>query len=124
MSGAGPQETCNPSKGWAKAPLTLIIGLVVLVAAFFLVYAPVLLRCRNTPGRCGWQRTGAEHRLNEGKPRPLPGSLSMRSSRTGPHVEGAVSRSEHGLAARKGSISRSSAAGRCSGTMWPQSSRA
>ncbi|MFE4683352.1 DUF6480 family protein [Streptomyces sp. NPDC056721] len=48
-----PQETCNPSKGWAKAPLALIIGLVVLVAAFFLVYAPVLLRCRNTPGTCG-----------------------------------------------------------------------
>ncbi|MGW6400373.1 DUF6480 family protein [Streptomyces sp. NPDC055134] len=43
MSGAGPQETYNPSKGWAKAPLTLIIALVVLVAAFFLAYALVLL---------------------------------------------------------------------------------
>ncbi|WP_405655618.1 DUF6480 family protein [Streptomyces sp. NBC_01386] len=43
MSVAGPQETYNPSKGWAKAPLTLIIGFVVLVAAFFLVYALVLL---------------------------------------------------------------------------------
>lgn len=43
MSGAGPDETHNPSKGWSKGPLALIIGLVVLVAAFFLVYALVLL---------------------------------------------------------------------------------
>ncbi|MER7728651.1 DUF6480 family protein [Streptomyces sp. NPDC096323] len=43
MSGAGPQETHNPPKGWAKAPLTLILVLTVLVAAFFLVYALVLL---------------------------------------------------------------------------------
>jgi hypothetical protein len=43
MSGAGPQETHNPTKGWAKGPLTVIIALVVLVAAFFLVYALVLL---------------------------------------------------------------------------------
>ncbi|MGW0908823.1 DUF6480 family protein [Streptomyces sp. NPDC002853] len=43
MSGAGPEETHNPSKGWSKGPLALIIGLVVLVAAFFLVYALVLL---------------------------------------------------------------------------------
>ncbi|MGW6144778.1 DUF6480 family protein [Streptomyces sp. NPDC055144] len=43
MSGTGPQETYNPPRGWAKAPLTLIIGLAVLVAAFFLVYALVLL---------------------------------------------------------------------------------
>jgi len=43
MSGAGPQETYNPTKGWAKGPLTLIICIVVLMAAFFLVYAVVLL---------------------------------------------------------------------------------
>ncbi|MEU2565124.1 DUF6480 family protein [Streptomyces longispororuber] len=43
MPGAGPREVHNPTKGWAKAPLTLIIGMVVLVAAFFLVYALVLL---------------------------------------------------------------------------------
>lgn len=43
MSGAGPEETHNPPKGWAKGPMAAIIGLVVLVAAFFLVYALVLL---------------------------------------------------------------------------------
>ncbi|WP_326709499.1 MULTISPECIES: DUF6480 family protein [unclassified Streptomyces] len=41
--GGGPQETYHPSRGWAQAPLALIIGFVVLVAAFFLVYALVLL---------------------------------------------------------------------------------
>jgi hypothetical protein len=40
---AGPREVHNPPKGWAKAPLALILGLVVLVAAFFLVYALVLI---------------------------------------------------------------------------------
>ncbi|MGI5423312.1 DUF6480 family protein [Streptomyces sp. CA-179760] len=40
---ASPQETHNPPKGWAKAPLTLIILLVVLIAAFFLAYAIVLM---------------------------------------------------------------------------------
>ncbi|MET7454684.1 DUF6480 family protein [Streptomyces sp. NPDC005574] len=43
MPGAGPRETHNPTKGWAKAPLTLILGLAVLIAAFFLAYALVLL---------------------------------------------------------------------------------
>ncbi|MBB6438502.1 hypothetical protein HNQ79_005014 [Streptomyces candidus] len=43
MPGAGPQETHNPPKGWAKAPLALIIGLAVVVAGFFLAYAIVLL---------------------------------------------------------------------------------
>ncbi|MFF7976385.1 DUF6480 family protein [Streptomyces sp. NPDC007905] len=41
MPEAGPRP--NPPKGWAKAPLTLILVLVVLVAAFFLVYALVLI---------------------------------------------------------------------------------
>jgi hypothetical protein len=43
MPEAGPQETHNPPKGWAKAPLTLIIVLVALIAAFFLAYALVLM---------------------------------------------------------------------------------
>ncbi|MGP4092163.1 DUF6480 family protein [Streptomyces sp. KR55] len=43
MPGAGPRETHNPTKGWAKGPLTLIIVLVVLVAAFFLAYGLVLM---------------------------------------------------------------------------------
>lgn len=43
MPEAGPQETHNPPKGWAKGPLTLIIVLTVLVAAFFLAYALVLM---------------------------------------------------------------------------------
>lgn len=43
MSGAGPRETHNPTKGWAKAPLVVILGLAVLCAAFFLAYALVLL---------------------------------------------------------------------------------
>ncbi|MFF7952696.1 DUF6480 family protein [Streptomyces griseorubiginosus] len=42
MPGAGPLETHNPTKGWAKGPLALILILVVLVAAFFLVYAITL----------------------------------------------------------------------------------
>jgi hypothetical protein len=40
---AGPRETHNPAKGWGKGPLTLIIALVVLVAAFFLAYAITLM---------------------------------------------------------------------------------
>ncbi|MGX1567295.1 DUF6480 family protein [Streptomyces sp. NPDC055506] len=40
---AGPRETHNPPKGWARTPLTLIIVLVVLIAAFFLAYAIVLM---------------------------------------------------------------------------------
>ncbi|GGY34481.1 hypothetical protein GCM10010384_47170 [Streptomyces djakartensis] len=43
MPEALPRETHNPPKGWAKAPLTLIIVLAVLIAAFFLAYALVLI---------------------------------------------------------------------------------
>ncbi|MFJ2260332.1 DUF6480 family protein [Streptomyces sp. NPDC087844] len=43
MPGAGPRETHNPPKDWAKGPLTVIIALAVLIAAFFLVYALVLV---------------------------------------------------------------------------------
>ncbi|MFF9088346.1 DUF6480 family protein [Streptomyces sp. NPDC014991] len=43
MPEAGPRQPDARSRGWAKTPLTLILVLVVLVAAFFLVYALVLL---------------------------------------------------------------------------------
>ncbi|MBV7699758.1 DUF6480 family protein [Streptomyces sp. TRM70350] len=43
MPGALPRETHNPPKGWAKAPLTLIIVVAVLVAAFFLAYGVMLM---------------------------------------------------------------------------------
>jgi len=39
-SEAGPRHA--PPKGWAKGPLIVILTLVVLVAAFFLVYALLL----------------------------------------------------------------------------------
>ncbi|MGC9381369.1 DUF6480 family protein [Streptomyces sp. MH13] len=43
MSEAGPWEGNNPPKGWAKAPLAVILFLVALVAAGFLGYALVLM---------------------------------------------------------------------------------
>ncbi|MGW2490970.1 DUF6480 family protein [Streptomyces sp. NPDC001606] len=43
MPQAGPREPDATSRGWAKAPLTVILVLVVLIAAFFLVYALVLI---------------------------------------------------------------------------------
>lgn len=43
MPEAGPRQPQAQSRGWAKGPLTLILLLVVLVAAFFLVYALVLI---------------------------------------------------------------------------------
>ncbi|MGK5628736.1 DUF6480 family protein [Streptomyces sp. URMC 123] len=42
-SGAGPRETYNPTKGWAKGPLFLILLVVALCAAFFLAYAVTLM---------------------------------------------------------------------------------
>ncbi|AZM56445.1 hypothetical protein DMA15_30915 [Streptomyces sp. WAC 01529] len=41
MSETGPAH--DPPKGWSKGPLALILGLSLLIAAFFLVYALVLL---------------------------------------------------------------------------------
>jgi hypothetical protein len=41
-SGAGPEETHNPERGWAAAPLAVIGVMVVLVAAFFFAYAVVI----------------------------------------------------------------------------------
>ncbi|MFF6995290.1 DUF6480 family protein [Streptomyces sp. NPDC008313] len=44
MSGAGPRDTIsNPPKGWAKAPLALIIAVAVLIAAGLLGYAIMLM---------------------------------------------------------------------------------
>ncbi|MFH9613547.1 DUF6480 family protein [Streptomyces pratensis] len=37
MSETGPRH--DPPRGWAKGPLIAILAVVVLVAAFFLVYA-------------------------------------------------------------------------------------
>jgi hypothetical protein len=40
---AGPREVHNPTKGWAKGPLTVILVCTVLVAAFFLAFALALI---------------------------------------------------------------------------------
>jgi hypothetical protein len=40
---AGPRETHHPPTGCAKAPLAVILGLVVLIAAGFLAYAIALM---------------------------------------------------------------------------------
>ncbi|MEU2432099.1 DUF6480 family protein [Streptomyces sp. NPDC007861] len=40
-SGAGPYQA--PTRGWSKAPMAAIIMLAVLIAAFFLAYAVVLM---------------------------------------------------------------------------------
>jgi hypothetical protein len=42
MSGAGPQETYNPGKGWAKGPIVAILLVVLVCVAFFLAYALAL----------------------------------------------------------------------------------
>ncbi|WP_030571164.1 DUF6480 family protein [Streptomyces aureocirculatus] len=39
ISGAGPDESHNPTTGWAKAPLIIILALVVLVAVGLIGYA-------------------------------------------------------------------------------------
>lgn len=39
MSGAGPDESHNPTKGWARGPLVALAVLVALFVAFFLTYA-------------------------------------------------------------------------------------
>ncbi|MBQ0826953.1 DUF6480 family protein [Streptomyces tagetis] len=40
---AGPYESHNPPKGWAKGPLTMILALVVVFAAGLLAYALALI---------------------------------------------------------------------------------
>ncbi|MER7175369.1 DUF6480 family protein [Streptomyces mesophilus] len=42
-SGAGPQETDNPTRGWAKGPLAAILLVVALVAVGCLAFAVELL---------------------------------------------------------------------------------
>ncbi|WP_149182183.1 DUF6480 family protein [Streptomyces sp. TRM49041] len=42
LPGAGPEETHNPPKGWAKAPLALILTVVLLVAALFAAMAIII----------------------------------------------------------------------------------
>ncbi|WP_030610573.1 DUF6480 family protein [Streptomyces sclerotialus] len=39
---AGPEETYNPAKGWAKGPLIAIGIVVVLCVVFFVAYAVML----------------------------------------------------------------------------------
>ncbi|MEV0223347.1 DUF6480 family protein [Streptomyces sp. NPDC050704] len=39
---AGPEETYNPAKGWAKAPLALIIIVVLLCAVGLIAFAVAL----------------------------------------------------------------------------------
>ncbi|MFD1662412.1 DUF6480 family protein [Streptomyces caeni] len=42
ISGAAPKQSYDRTRGWAKAPMTAILVLTVLVAAFFLAYAVML----------------------------------------------------------------------------------
>ncbi|MCK8679257.1 MULTISPECIES: DUF6480 family protein [Streptomyces] len=44
MPGAGPRETHNPTSGWAKAPLALILLLALLVAGLFAAMALIIAR--------------------------------------------------------------------------------
>ncbi|MGW1752300.1 DUF6480 family protein [Streptomyces sp. NPDC002092] len=40
---SGPREVHNPTKGWSKGPLAMILVVTVLVAAFFLAFALALI---------------------------------------------------------------------------------
>ncbi|MFE9093178.1 DUF6480 family protein [Streptomyces sp. NPDC007264] len=42
ISGAAPKQSYDRTRGWAKAPMTAILVLTVLVAAFFLAFAVML----------------------------------------------------------------------------------
>ncbi|MFF3749359.1 DUF6480 family protein [Streptomyces sp. NPDC002018] len=42
LSGAGPQETHNPTTGWSKGPLAAILIVSLFVAGFFLAYAVIV----------------------------------------------------------------------------------
>ncbi|MEU8824939.1 DUF6480 family protein [Streptomyces sp. NPDC048636] len=39
---AGPRETYNPTKGWSKGPLFIILVLVAFFLAFCIAYAVVV----------------------------------------------------------------------------------
>ncbi|WKX73581.1 DUF6480 family protein [Streptomyces sp. XD-27] len=43
MSGAGPRETYNPTKGWAKGPTVAILLLVLVFVAFCVAFIVALL---------------------------------------------------------------------------------
>lgn len=43
MPEAGPRGGQNTTRGWAGGPLTAILAVAVVVAAFFLVYALILI---------------------------------------------------------------------------------
>jgi hypothetical protein len=40
--GAGPEETHNPAKGWAKGPLIILAVVVLVFAVYFLAWALML----------------------------------------------------------------------------------
>ncbi|MCW5250194.1 MULTISPECIES: DUF6480 family protein [unclassified Streptomyces] len=44
LPGAGPSDAHNPTKGWSKGPLTLILAVVVVFAAGCVGYALALIR--------------------------------------------------------------------------------
>ena len=39
LSGAGPDETHNPAKGWAKGPMIVLAVVVLCFVIFFVAYA-------------------------------------------------------------------------------------
>lgn len=42
MSGAGPQETHNPTTGWGKGPMIVLGVLVAVFVLYFLAWAVLL----------------------------------------------------------------------------------
>ncbi|MEV5508048.1 DUF6480 family protein [Streptomyces orinoci] len=42
MSGAGPQETYNPARGWAKGPILAIGALVVILVITMIIWAAIV----------------------------------------------------------------------------------
>ncbi|MGP4109326.1 DUF6480 family protein [Streptomyces sp. 4N509B] len=42
LSESGPEETHNPTRGWATAPLLALVVLTAAVAGFFVTYAVLL----------------------------------------------------------------------------------
>jgi hypothetical protein len=42
MSGAGPREVHNPTRGWAAAPLIALTVVVAVFVGFFVAYAVLL----------------------------------------------------------------------------------
>ncbi|KJY43468.1 membrane protein [Streptomyces sp. NRRL B-1568] len=42
LSGTGPQETYNPTRGWAKGPLFVIGIMVVGMVVLFIIWAAIV----------------------------------------------------------------------------------